>query len=444
MKEQSTQIKQVPFPVSSYKGNTVMFVAYDYRSNGIFIRPMKSNSNESMIAAFTDVYDSLTSKGLKPKLNVMDNACSKAVEAYIRSTGADIQLVNADDHRVNASERAIQTWKNHWAEGMRTVDENCPMQLWDEWVEQGQDTLNLLRASRVNPKLSAYALLNGPYNFNKVPLAPVETKSLVFIDPSNRKTFEQHALDAWYLGPAKKHYRNYRFFLPKTRGIRTASTAKFFPQHCKMPAIEPADTIRLAAQDLIQAMKNQNKNAPIHLHEKHTAALRQLSEILQASDPNKADEDIPEPLPRVNAPSTSNDTSEAIRVQPRIHQRHTRSNVPMPTVLEEEFEDEIDIEKENEPPRVKTAPRVKDPVVPTHSPPRVRKPLQPVPVSPNMPRTRRTIAQYKKQMDALKKSTPNKNIPVPITPEKASRQSPRWLPHMATVTTPCGISSKAV
>ena len=101
------------FPVSSYKGNRVMFVAYDYRSNGIFIRPMKSNSNESMIAAFTDVYESLTSKGLKPKLNVMDNACSKAVEAYIRSTGADIQLVNADDHRVNASERAIQTWKNH-------------------------------------------------------------------------------------------------------------------------------------------------------------------------------------------------------------------------------------------------------------------------------------------------------------------------------------------
>ena len=116
----------------------------------------------------------------------------------------------------------------------------------------------------------------------------------------------------------------------------------------------------------------------------------------------------------------------------------------MPTVLEEEFEDENDTEKENEHPRVETAPRVKDPVLPTQSPPRVKKPLQPIPVSPNMPRTRRTIAQYKKQLNALKKATPDKNIPVPITPEKAPRQSPRWLPHMATMTTPCGISSKAV
>jgi hypothetical protein len=78
---------------------------------------------------------------------------------------------------------------------------------------------------------------------------------------------------------AKKHYRNYRFWIEKTRGFRTASTAKFFPVHCKMPAIEPGDTIRLAAQDLIKAIQNRNKQAPINLQHKHTEALRQLADI---------------------------------------------------------------------------------------------------------------------------------------------------------------------
>jgi uncharacterized protein YgfB (UPF0149 family) len=75
----------------------------------------------------------------------MDNQCSRAGQKYIKSTGADIQLVNPDDHWVNAAERAIQTWKNHWISGMGTLDPNCPMQLWCQFIEQGQDTLNLLR-----------------------------------------------------------------------------------------------------------------------------------------------------------------------------------------------------------------------------------------------------------------------------------------------------------
>jgi hypothetical protein len=76
-----------------------------------------------------------------------------------------------------------------------------------------------------------------------------------FLDPNKRNTWESHTVDAWYTGPAKMHYRNYRLYVPETRGYRISSSAKFFPAHCKMPAIEPGDTLRLAAQDLIQAMQ---------------------------------------------------------------------------------------------------------------------------------------------------------------------------------------------
>jgi hypothetical protein len=40
----------------------------------------------------------------------------------------------------------------------------------------------------------------------------------------------------------------YKFFIPETKGYQISGSAKFFPAHCKIPAIEPGDTVRLAAQ----------------------------------------------------------------------------------------------------------------------------------------------------------------------------------------------------
>jgi hypothetical protein len=151
------------FPIQSFHGKKVQFVAYEYRSNAILVQALRDETDKSMLDAFQDIYKYLTDRGFKPKLNVMDNQCSKAVQTFIKSTGADIQLVNPDDHRVNAAERAIQTWKNHWIAGMGTLDPNCPIQLWCQFLEQGQDTLNMLRVSRINPKLSSYAVLEGQF-----------------------------------------------------------------------------------------------------------------------------------------------------------------------------------------------------------------------------------------------------------------------------------------
>jgi hypothetical protein len=191
------------FPVQSYHGKRIQFVVYEYCSNVIIVKTLRDETDKSMVEAFQEVYEYLTEKGFKPKLNVMDNQCSRAIQKFIKSTGADIQLVNPDDHRVNAAERAIQTWKNHWITGMGNLDPNCPMQLWCQFIEQGQDTLNMLRVSRVNPKLSAYAVLEGQFHFNKTPLAPVGTKALVFLDPTKGHTWQSHTIDAWYVGLAK-------------------------------------------------------------------------------------------------------------------------------------------------------------------------------------------------------------------------------------------------
>jgi hypothetical protein len=107
------------------------------------------------------------------------------------------------------------------------------MQLWCQFIEQGQDALNMLRTSRVNPKLSAYAILEGQFNFDRTPMAPVGTKALVCMTANKHNTWENHAIDAWYVGSAKMHYRNYHFYAPEMHGYRITNSAEFFPAHCK-------------------------------------------------------------------------------------------------------------------------------------------------------------------------------------------------------------------
>jgi hypothetical protein len=51
-----------------------------------------------MIAAFKDILATLNTHGYVPTLNVMDNQCSKAVEAHIRRNNMDIHLIPPHNH----------------------------------------------------------------------------------------------------------------------------------------------------------------------------------------------------------------------------------------------------------------------------------------------------------------------------------------------------------
>ena len=117
------------FPVRSIRNMQYIFVCYVYEANAILVRPMKTRSDACMVAAYRDIYEYLTAANQKPSLNVIDNEASKAVTTYIKSQDVDWQLVEPDNHRVNAAERAIQTFKNHFLAGLATVDRAFPLQL---------------------------------------------------------------------------------------------------------------------------------------------------------------------------------------------------------------------------------------------------------------------------------------------------------------------------
>jgi hypothetical protein len=120
----------------------------------------------------------LTAAGLKPKLFLLDNAASKVLKQYLTSTSMDFQLVPPHNHRRNAAERAIHTWKNHFIAILAATDDGFPLHLWDMLIPQANITLNLLRGSRINPKLSAYAQIHGFFDYNRTPLAPPGTRVL--------------------------------------------------------------------------------------------------------------------------------------------------------------------------------------------------------------------------------------------------------------------------
>ena len=96
-------------------------------------------------------------------LNVIDNQESKAIKTFITEEGGQCQFIEPGNHRANAAERAVQTFKDHFIAGLCTTDEKFPAQLWDYQLPQAQDTLNLLRASRKDPTTSAYEVMDGNF-----------------------------------------------------------------------------------------------------------------------------------------------------------------------------------------------------------------------------------------------------------------------------------------
>ncbi len=111
----------------------------------------------------------------------MDNQATKLIKQLLTKKECKLQLVEPHNHRVNAAEHAIQTFKDAFIAALATTDSNFPLQLWDKLAPQVQDTLNLLRASRIDPTILAYKALNGLYNWGQYPLAPPGCKAIIYI-----------------------------------------------------------------------------------------------------------------------------------------------------------------------------------------------------------------------------------------------------------------------
>jgi hypothetical protein len=159
-------------PFMSIDGSICFFVLYHYKTKAILVKPIGNLNDCSMFDAYKEKFESLKAKGYKPKMNVMDNQATKYIKQFLTKKECNLQVVEPHNHGVDTVERAIQTFKDAFIAALATTDCKFPLQLWDKLAPQVQDTLNLLRTSRINSNVLAYEALNGPYNWDCYPLAP--------------------------------------------------------------------------------------------------------------------------------------------------------------------------------------------------------------------------------------------------------------------------------
>jgi hypothetical protein len=213
--------------VVSIKGNTYIMILYDYDRNAILAQPIKDRTAPELLKAFQVMEQELVACGLKPKIMKLDNEASKLLKTYPHQQNITFQLVPSYSHRRNASERAIRSFKDHLIAGLCSTDKSFPMHLWDRLLPQAVIKLNMLRTSRINPKLSASTHIYGQYDFNRAPIAPPGTIIIAHEKQNRRRTWAPHGQDGWYIGPSLQHYQCYTVYINKTRGERNVETVEF-------------------------------------------------------------------------------------------------------------------------------------------------------------------------------------------------------------------------
>eukprot|EP00957_Ditylum_brightwellii_P069140 5250116-Ditylum_brightwellii.AAC.1 len=66
------------------------------------------------------------------------------------------------------------------------------------------------------------------------PMAPPGMKCFIHIKPHKRVSWGFHAEDAWYVGPALKHYKCYTVIIKQTTAQRITDTVRFQHHNVKL------------------------------------------------------------------------------------------------------------------------------------------------------------------------------------------------------------------
>jgi hypothetical protein len=274
------------FTVVLSKGNKYIMILYDYDSNAILAQPIKDRTAPELLKAFQAMEQELVARGLKPKLVKLDNEASKLLKDYLHQQDIKFQFVPPYSHRRNSAERAIKSFKDHFIAGLCSTDKSFPRHFWDRILPHAVMTLNMLRTSRINPKLSAATHIFGQYDVYRAPMAPLGTRIIAHETPGSRRTWAPHGKDGWYIGPALEDYRCYTVYITKTRSNRIVETVDFFPQKVILPFPSSLDLATQAAADLTHALLHPQPAGPFcQVGDEQAIALKRLASIFVSAKP---------------------------------------------------------------------------------------------------------------------------------------------------------------
>ena len=187
----------------------------------------------------------------------MDNEILGELQAALTTDDYIIQLVPPKNHKKNAAERAIQTFKNHFLAGLALLPPDFPLSSWDYLLKQAQITLLLLPSVCENPKVSAYAYLFGNFDFNQTLLVPPGIKTVIHNRPASRPSWGLHRDDAFFIGPALQHYRCVKYYILKMRSTCISDTIAFFPTTVPAPSTTLNEHLRQANSNIVTLLISQ-------------------------------------------------------------------------------------------------------------------------------------------------------------------------------------------
>jgi hypothetical protein len=202
-------------------------------------------------------------------------------------------------------------------------------------ITTSSHTLNMLRTSRVNPKLSASTHIDSQYDFNRAPMAPPCTRIIAHETPSRRRTWAPHGQYGWYIGPALEHYRCYTVYINKNRGERVVKTVGFFPENFKLPFPSTQELATKAATELTRAILHPQPAGPFcKVGDDQTLALKHLADIFKGATQSHKSRVVIPPAETVSddAPPRVQNTVSPLRVertapQQRVAQQTTSSQL---------------------------------------------------------------------------------------------------------------------
>ena len=208
-----------------------------------------------MIRTHQELINQMKAAGLGLRKQVLDNECSAAMKLCIQQNGMSYELVPPGQHRRNQAERAIQTFKSHFISILAGVDDKFPLSLWCQLLPQTELTLNLLRQSRLTPKVSAFAHVHGQHDYMKKPFAPIGCAIQTHVKADNRRTWDTRSEPGFNLGTSMDHHRCFKVYVTRTRASRISDTVIFQHQYITNPTISPESHVVAAAQQLATALK---------------------------------------------------------------------------------------------------------------------------------------------------------------------------------------------
>ena len=169
----------------------------------------------------------------------------------------DMELVPqcCHSHRCNAAEVAIRNFKAHFLSVLAGVADDFPPNLWDWLLPQTKIMINLIQQSNATPNVLAYAHLSGPFDYNKMPLAPMGCEAQVNEKTNKPDTWACHLVDGWYLFTSPEHYHTHNCHIKHTKSKQLSDTVQFQHKCITNPSITHADKVMQALAECIKAIQ---------------------------------------------------------------------------------------------------------------------------------------------------------------------------------------------